>query len=157
MNHLISMFETADEAREAADRLKEAGITWDAISLAFRVPEDEDVPELMRDRPAGAGVGAVSGAGIGALLGLAVVGSTIQLPKVGKVHLSGPLAAALAGAALGAASGSLIGALVGAGVPEDDADAYLRKIEDGKILLSVEGDSASTARARKILLQSSES
>ena len=104
MPQLISMYETAEAAREAADRLKEAGITWDAISLAFRLPEEAQNPVADRDFEAGAGVGAISGAGIGALIGLAVVGSTIQIPKVGKVHLSGPLAAALTGAALGAAS-----------------------------------------------------
>jgi len=151
------MFETRADAEDAIRRLRAAGFGNDAIGIAMRnrteageLIESTGVHDMSGE---GAAAGALSGAGVGALIGLALVGSHLLLPGIGPVVVGGPLAAGLTGAGIGAASGGLIGALIGAGIPEEDARDYSRRIEAGHILVSVQVPDADADRAREILVE----
>jgi hypothetical protein len=161
--NLVAVYPNPELAREAVERLQRQGITWDSIGLAVRMPEESSAPpdsatadEAAEDTADGrsktkaALVGAVSGAGLGGLLGMSLVGTTVRVPGIGPVMISGPLAALL-GAGLGLASGGLLGTLVGSGIPEHEAPDYLKRIQEGQVLLTVDVDSDRAARARQAL------
>src|SRR4051812_3722672 len=154
MQNVVGIFETRTEAESAIQRLKEAGIAPEAISIAMKdVRESSNLVESTGAHDLsgeGATAGAVSGAAVGSLIGLALVGSTFVLPGVGTFLIGGPLAAALAGAGIGAASGGLIGALIGAGIPETEAEHYATGIEQGQILISTNVADSDAPIVRKI-------
>jgi hypothetical protein len=154
MQNVVGIFETRTEAESAIQRLKEAGIAPDAISIAMKdVHESSDLVETTGAHDLsgeGATAGAVSGAAVGTLVGLALVGSTFVLPGIGTFLIGGPLAAALAGAGIGAASGGLLGALIGTGIPESEAGHYAAGIEQGQILISTNVADTEAPIVRKI-------
>jgi len=136
------MFETRQEAEQAIQRMRAAGIPTDSVSVAMRdSTASADLAEQTgTDDMAGEGAtaGAVSGAAVGTLVGLALVGSTFILPGIGTFLVGGPLAAALTGAGVGAASGGILGALVGAGIPEHEATHFASGMEQGNTLVSAD-------------------
>jgi hypothetical protein len=168
MKTVVGIFETAQEARDAVERLREAGVPQDNISLAMREAADttaagetdpadsEKNARAAGEHPAesaakGMAEGALAGAGIGAVVGLAAVGVSLLIPGLGAIILGGPIAAAAAGAGIGMAPGTLIGALIGAGVPEDEATSYAKHIEAGQIIVSAHVEPGDEARARTAL------
>jgi hypothetical protein len=154
MQNVVGIFETRTEAENAIQRLKEAGISPDAISIAMKdVRESGDLVDAtgMHDLAGeGATAGAMSGAAVGTLVGLALVGSTFVLPGVGAFLIGGPLAAGLAGAGVGAASGGLLGALIGSGIPESEAGHYATGVAQGQILISTNTADTEEPVVRKI-------
>lgn len=159
--NLVAVFPSAELAREAVARLERQGFTWDSIGLAVRLPDDPppaSSPEAPRSRSTAstpahrspAVVGALSGAGLGGLFGLSLVGTTVNVPGIGPVLISGPLAT-LIGAGLGMASGGLLGTLIDSGIPETEAPDYLKRIQDGHVLVTVDVDNDSVDRARQAL------
>jgi hypothetical protein len=167
MKTVVGIYETAQEARDAIERLRDAGVPQDNISLAMREAADSGVPatdpadseknaRAAGEHPAesaakGMAEGALAGAGIGAVVGLAAVGVSLLIPGLGAIILGGPIAAAAAGAGIGMAPGTLLGALIGAGVPEDEATSYAKHIEAGQIIVSAHVEQGEEARARKAL------
>ncbi len=156
MKTIIGLFETRPEAEDAITRLQAAGFPRERIGVAMRdTRQSADMADATGtgDLAAeGATTGAVSGAGVGVLIGLALAGSSVILPGVGPLLIGGPLAAALTGAGIGAASGGLLGGLVGAGIPEEEAQTYTTRLEQGHILVSVQCDELEADRARQILV-----
>ena len=110
--------------------------------------KDEDIEIEEGTKAAeGAGVGGATGGTIGGIAGaLMAAGGAVALPGIG-LAISGPLAAALAGAGTGGAAGSIIGALAGAGISEERAKRYKKDIEEGRVVLGVNPQSESEARA----------
>jgi len=154
--HVIGMFAGRHEAERAVQRLNEAGVGVDAISVAMRHDVGEASSVLTEAAVThdlgddGSAVGAVSGAAVGTLVGLLVAGSTIVLPGVGPFLVAGPLVAALTGAGVGAASGGLLGALVGSGIPENEAPEFLAGVEAGRVIVVAHVNEPHTTEARTI-------
>jgi Heat induced stress protein YflT domain len=135
----VGLFHGRDDAEDAINALKDAGISAEDVSVVARDRDTDGT--LAEDTGSEAGTGAATGALAGGVLGgvagwLIGIGA-LAIPGVGPIIAAGPLAAALGGAALGAAGGGLIGALTGAGVPEDEAKWYDERVRSGGILVSV--------------------
>lgn len=121
-HNVVAAFETFDEARDALDALRDAGIEDSELSLLG--PEHEMRPGegrasettattttgVGRAAVAGVGTGAVGGGALGALTGAAVT----AIPGVGLAAGAAALYAGVAGAAVGHITGGLIGAETGA-------------------------------------------
>jgi len=86
----------------------------------------------------GAGAGGAIGGTVGAIAAaITAVGSNFLIPGLGFV-IAGPLAAALVGAGIGGAGGALAGALAKIGLSDSVSVEYIKSIEEGKIIISVE-------------------
>jgi hypothetical protein len=161
MQNVVGLFETRAEAEAAIHRLRAAGVSPDAISIAMKDPRGEggsgtvagSEPSLGAGSDLageGTAVAAVSGAAVGTLVGLLVAGGTFVLPGVGTFLIAGPLASALAGAGVGEASGGLLGALIASGIPEAEAGVYANDIESGRVIVVARVDDALAAEVRRV-------
>jgi hypothetical protein len=85
--------------------------------------------------PEGASIGGLTGGTLGAIIGGLTMAGTLLVPGV-NLLVMGPLVGVIAGGAIGTAAGGLVGALVGTGIPEYEAKAYEKKLEQaGNILV----------------------
>jgi uncharacterized membrane protein len=138
MATVCGLFERYEDASRALDRLNEMGYGRDHISVV--APENMVKDKLTGDF-GGAEDTAKSGAVIGGLAGLLVGVGIILVPGVGPILGAGALATALGstavGAGVGAAAGGLRGALAEMGVPEAEANAYEKGVQNGGILVTV--------------------
>ena len=162
VQNVVGLFNDRVEAENAVHRLRNSGVSPDAISVAMKAtevtsdPGPTSAPTLAESTGTtdlaaeGTAVGAVSGAAVGTLVGLLVAGSTFVLPGVGTFLVAGPLAAALTGAGVGAASGGLIGALVGSGIPESEAGVLATEVETGRAIVVARVDENESADVRLI-------
>jgi hypothetical protein len=171
---VTKLFDTYDDARNAARDLRDFGIPESDISIVASAPADArdrarglgDGDVVARDRDVGNDVraeeaahDASKGAGIGALLGgaggLAAGVGLLAIPGLGPVVAAGWLVStavgAAAGAAAGGATGGIIGALTHAGVPEEEAHVYAEGVRRGGALLSVRVDDSQVAQVESIL------
>ena len=149
--HVTATFANARRARYAAAELVDSGFDRDRISLMIRGDEEGEVTEIGKESRADQG--ATAGGVLGALAGGLIAVASLAVP--GGIFVTGPFWAALGGAAAGAAGGGLVGALVGAGIPEEHARDYERRIEAGEVLLGVDAVTEPQAiEARRILEES---
>jgi hypothetical protein len=164
---VIGLFDSFDEAQRAVDDLLRFGVRRDDISLVAR----DEHGDMSRAREVGdtgaaesAGAGAVGGSLVGGALGLLVGTGLLIIPGIGPVLAAGPLAAGIGtiaaaagatalGAGLGAAAGGLLGGLLGAGVPEDEAQAYVEGVRRGGTLLSVQAADVEADDVREIMIR----
>lgn len=144
---ITAIFDTHVAANQAMDKLIAAGFTNQQISM---VATPETQRRYYSDTSASASVS--MGAGVGAIIG----GLTAVVTTPVGFAIAGPLLAVVAGTAVGAVGGGLLGALVELGMPEEQAQIFLKEIETGRILLAVECETEERAAlARSILRQSS--
>jgi uncharacterized membrane protein len=149
---VVAVFHSIGEANRAVQRLLDAGVTRDDISLvANKSTADEHLTEGVEDPSQNIGTGAGVGAAIGGTSGLLLALAGLALPGVGPVLAAGPLVAALGGAGLGAAVGGMVGALVNLGIPEDEAHHYAEGVRRGDVLVTVKTDHVSADRLAEIL------
>ena len=165
---IIGLFDTFGEAQSAVEDLMRFGIARDGISLVSR--DEQRSAEYEREIGAasgaaeGAGAGAVGGSLVGGALGLLVGTGLLVIPGIGPVLAAGPLAGAIGtitaaagatalGAGIGAAAGGLLGGLMGAGVPEEDARAYVEGVRRGGTLLTVNAADVEADDVREIMLR----
>jgi hypothetical protein len=147
MRTVVGMFDVRYEAETAIERLQEAGINRDRLSIAIK--ESRDSGDQARENHSqnwggiGAAAGMGVGMGVGVLAGLAIATSTIVLPGVGAFLVGGPLFASLAGAG--------IGGLIGAGIPKDEAEHFTTALERGQIIVAAHVESAHVSMVRTIL------
>ena len=157
MPNVIGVFDNSSQAHVAVERMVNAGIDRDQISLVTRDTEhDSNNREATTDHTSGAGKGAGIGAALGGVGGLIAGIAGLAIPGIGPILAAGPIAAAiggaLGGAGLGAAAGGIIGALTDMGVPEDEARHYEDQVRQGKILVTVRADNDNEAeRASNIM------
>lgn len=153
MKTITGLFDSMDDAQSAAKELMDRGISRDNISLVSRDSRSESVHEQEVGAAPVAGTGAVVGGAVGLLIGAGL----LTIPIIGPVLAIGPLAAAIGstaaalgatalGAGIGASIGGLAGGLMNAGVPEEDAHAYVEGVRRGGTLLTVNLDSAMAER-----------
>jgi hypothetical protein len=136
MKTVIGLFPTRTEAVGAVERLVAAGLSADAISVAFP-SEDSTEPTVRVVTDEAAALGALSGAAAGTLVGLLVAGSSLVIPGIGTFIVAGPVASAMAGAGLGAGAGGLVGALAASpGAKVIDALEALVDASDGPVVLT---------------------
>jgi hypothetical protein len=125
MPNVIGVFDNSSQAHAAVERMINAGIDRDQISLVSRDADHDRNRDETTEHTSGAGKGAGIGAALGGVGGLIAGIAGLAIPGIGPILAAGPIAAAiggmLGGAGLGAAAGGLIGALTDMSVPEEDA------------------------------------
>jgi len=145
---VFGIVRTQAQALAISEDLRSSGFAREDISVIFsdRDSTREFARESGTKAPEGAVAGAATGAGVGGALGwLAGIGG-LAIPGLGPFVAAGPIMAALRGAAVGGAAGGLTGALVGLGIPEQDAQRYQGRLQEGNIFISVHCDSERDAR-----------
>jgi hypothetical protein len=155
----IALYPNSNSAQVTYDKLIDAGISTDDVSVASRDPEnthmDSDIKvSSATDTPAadvtgGTTSGLVSGAAIGFLAGAAA----LAIPGFGALLVTGPLAAALGGSALAAntalgatigATGGLVTGLVKAGADQTEAENIEKNLQQGGIMIAIKDDEMGT-------------
>ena len=141
---IVGVFHSEHEASQAIEDLKSRGFLTDDISVIAK--DKRDVESISNETGTKATEGIASGAATGGFLGgvtglLAGIGA-LAIPGIGPIIAAGPIAATLAGAAVGAGTGGLVGGLIGLGIPEDEAESYDNYVDEGRILVMVDADSA---------------
>jgi hypothetical protein len=150
---ITGLFDSMNDAQSAAKELMDRGISRDNISLVARDSRSESVNAHEVGAAPVVGAGAVVGGAVGLLIGAGL----LTIPIIGPVLAIGPLAAAIGstaaavgatalGAGIGAGIGGLAGGLINAGVPEEDAHAYVEGVRRGGTLLTVTIDPAMAER-----------
>ncbi|WP_052050585.1 general stress protein [Leptolyngbya sp. KIOST-1] len=157
---VVGVFKRREDLESALRALNDAGVPKEKISLlAKHVENVEGAADLTNNQgneaAEGAGIGATTGTVLGGVGGFLVGAGVLAIPGVGPVLAAGvgisEIAATLAGAGIGAATGGLVGALVGAGIPEDRAKTYEKRIKAGDYLLMVDGSVDDVHRVESIL------
>jgi stress response protein YsnF len=156
MPNVIGLFDNSSQAQQAIERMINAGIDRDQISLVTRDSDHDKRRDATTEHTSGAGKGAGIGAALGGVGGLIAGIAGLAIPGIGPIIAAGPIAAAiggaLGGAGLGAAAGGLIGALTDMGIPEEEARDYEDQVRQGKILVTVRADNDDEAdRASNIM------
>ena len=156
MPNVIGVFDNSSQAHAAVERMINAGIERDQISLVSPDAEPDRNRDETTEHTSGAGKGAGIGAALGGVGGLIAGIAGLAIPGIGPIIAAGPIAAAiggmLGGAGLGAAAGGLIGALTDMGVPEEDARHYEDQVRQGKSLVTVRAEDDNEAdRASNIM------
>lgn len=157
---VVGVFKRREDLENTLQALSDAGIQKEHISLLAKHVENVEGAEDLTDHQGneaaeGAGIGATTGTVLGGIGGFLVGAGVLAIPGVGPVLAAGvgisEIAATLAGAGIGAAAGSLVGALVGAGIPEERAKTYEKRIEAGDYLLMVDGTADDIRRVESLL------
>ncbi|MCW5852468.1 MAG: hypothetical protein KIT87_20505, partial [Anaerolineae bacterium] len=151
MSTVVGLFETRDQAQQAVQALRNAGIPQDDISLVMRDRREAQATAADIGAGSATAAGLAGGAVLGGLAGWLVGIGALAIPGIGPIVAAGPLAAALTGGAIGAATGGLLGALVDAGVPEEEARTYQSGIERGASLLSVRAPDGREQQVRDMM------
>jgi hypothetical protein len=160
----VGVFSTRREAELALGELRDSGFSMDKVSVIAQDGdrqndianvEVEDRDRMGNKADEGATTGAVTGGVLGGVTGLLVGLGALAIPGIGPIMLAGveatALATTLAGGAIGAAAGGLVGGLVGLGIPEEQAQVYSDRVNQGDYLVIVDGTEAEISRAHQIL------
>jgi len=152
---IICLAKTEAQAETIVQRLKEAGIPNNDVSVLF--PDKSGSRDFAHEHhtkaPEGTAIGASAGGVTGGVLGLLAGIGALAIPGVGPFIAAGPIMAALSGAAVGATIGGIAGALIGMGIPEFEAKQYEAKIKDGNILISVHTPDGDVAHRVKDIMK----
>lgn len=150
--YILGLFDTRDEAEDAAAALAKADIPGVEFGIFGRHEDFRDGLDVDSEEEGiakSAGIGAAAGGASGALVGLGVGASLFMVPGIGQAFAIGALAtsiaAGLASTGIGAAFGGFMGALLGYGASEEDANFYVEGLKRGGALLVVQSDSAHAA------------
>jgi len=164
----IGTFSDHEDAQSALLELRDSGFPMDTVSIvghdANQMPNlggaqgSDNISDLNnRDNKSGVGAttGAVTGGAVGGLTGLLIGLGMVAIPGLGPVMMAGAGATALAttltGGAIGTATGGIAGGLIGMGIPENRANAYSDRIDQGDYLVIVEGSDSDIRKAQNIL------
>jgi hypothetical protein len=138
------VFESATDAKQAAERLLSAGFTPDhVIVVCSDHSKDALFQEFSHQQPAGtfAPQGALIGSTAGVVIGsLSVLASAVATGSLA-LWMAGPISALAGGAA-----GGLIGLMTTRGVERELANYYQQAVLDGDILVAVDQQDAGEAR-----------
>ncbi|MGO4499614.1 general stress protein [Paenibacillus sp. 2RAB27] len=150
--HIIGVFNTEEEAIRVINQLKAEGYRSEELSVVGRNRGDLDHIEEATATKAeeGLATGAATGGVLGGVTGLLVSIGALAIPGLGPILVAGPIVATLTGAAVGAGAGGLVGGLIGLGIPEKDAMLYDEYVQNGKVLVLVDGDAERANLAYRI-------
>lgn len=138
MSTVIGLFNSREQAEQAVNEIKNAGIGNEEISIAAREDrfnkgeEGEDNSYLNQNLTNGAGTGGA----LGGLAGLMAGAGALAIPGIGPILAIGPIAAGLTGVA----AGGITGSLVDMGIPQDRGNYYQEEVKKGEILAVVKSD-----------------
>lgn len=154
-HHAIGRFTSQQAAESALIDLRDAGFNMDRVSVITKGDthpseisgvdvQNPNTHQAEEGVEAGAKAGTVTGGTLGLLGGLSV----LAIPGVGPIaELGVVLASTLLGSGIGAAGGTLIGALVGWGIPEEQAQYYEQRLNEGDYIILVEESEPEIQRA----------
>jgi uncharacterized membrane protein len=149
MNHecVVAVYGEWDEARQAVQRLEEAGIPQKQVSLVTHSVTEEVPDRQAMQHGDESEHGAAAGAGVGGLLGFLLGAPLLTIPGVGPLLIAGPLATG----ATGAIVGGFLGALGNWGVHEDHVASYEELVQQGKMLAVDNDQPDQLAEAKRLL------
>lgn len=136
MSTIIGVFHNKDDAKGALNKIRNAGITDDKISMVAKDDQQNQDNEEENYLDQNLTAGTATGGTLGALGGLAAGAGALAIPGIGPIIAAGPIAAGLTGAA----AGGIAGGLVDMGIPQDRGNYYEEQVKGGKILTAVEAD-----------------
>jgi hypothetical protein len=149
------LFESHTAAYSAVQDLVDHGFARDTIGV---MAHDDTRREgrvttrvAMPGGPSRVAQGAGVGAALGGLGGLLVGLTTLTVPGVGPVIVTGALTAALVGAEVGAVTGGIVGALTDLGIPKEHVHYYSEGLRRGGVLLVVATTDEMAALATTLL------
>ena len=148
---VVGIFDSQDEANEVIDRLIDAGIQPDHISIVAKDFEARDrvigyvtSGEVAREM-------AGTGAWVGGLFGLLTGAAFLWAPAVGPLVVLGPLVSGALGALQGGAVGGLLGAILGKQLENERVLKYERDLQAGKFLVVVHGTAPELETVRNVM------
>lgn len=142
IQRILAVFDSTDQARAIASRLRGSGVADDAISMV--AADSVTARSLLAESDHHAAEGAVNGVAVGA-------GAAAIAVSAG-VIATGPVGLLLGGVAAGGVAGGLLGALIGLGIPRTASELYLARFDRGAVMVAVDcADSRMANRVREIL------
>lgn len=142
MSTVIGVFENQSQAEKAVNKIREAGITEEKISIVAKKDnvekgqsgQDQGNEATLTDQNLSGGT--TTGGVLGGLAGILGGAGALAIPGVGPILAAGPIAAGLTGAV----AGGIAGGLIDMGIPEERGQHYEEQVKQGKILAAVEAD-----------------
>jgi hypothetical protein len=148
----IGVFPDIDAAQAAVERLVDAGVPVNRISIIGRDLRSETRLHGFVTTGDIAGPSAATGAWVGGLFGLLAGTALLFIPGAGALVVLGPLAGAAVGAAEGALFGGAVGAVLGHFVAQKHLPKYEQLVRAGSYLVVVQGTEDEVARAHQALI-----
>jgi hypothetical protein len=146
--HVVGVYESLDDARQAVDRLLREGIPVEDISIVANLANEDRIHGFVSVGEA-AKEGAERGAVVGGLFGLLAGTAFFIVPGVGPLVVVGPLASALIGAGEGALTGGIFGAILGKIMERKHIPKYEQHLKDRKYLVVVRSDPRTLERTQE--------
>jgi len=139
-NYLIvtGLFDSESDIDNLLQQLQTLGVGSEHVTVWMSDKTRDKYAAIKRETkaPEGANIGGITGASLGALIGGLTMAGSLLIPGL-NLLVAGPIVGAIAGGAIGTAAGSMVGALVGAGIPEYEAKAYEKRLEqEGSVLIA---------------------
>jgi uncharacterized membrane protein len=158
---IVAVLNSPSKAREAVDRLINAGIPENSISVLYRPPRRAKKVSVRREEleieehpPAEETITeSTAGAILGGIAGLLAGLTSVIVPEVGIVYIAGALATAVAGATLGAIGGGLIGALRDLGLTDEEVHGYLASLDAGAAVILIDTTQENFSKTEEVLAQ----
>jgi uncharacterized membrane protein len=148
---VVGTFDNHAEAEQAVQRLIDAGIPSDHVSiLAQGLQVQEKLHGFITTGDVArstAGIGAWTGGLFGLLAGTAF----LWVPAFGPLIILGPLAGAALGAVEGGAVGGLLGAVMGKQVEKERIPKIEADLKAGKFVVIVQGPLQEMETARRVM------
>ena len=140
---VFALYDELSHARNVVQDLVDNGFARDNISLVVRDTAGRYAAHL-QEQPSEATKhaieeemeGAVTGGLVGGLAGLLLGMGAFALPGIGPIIAAGPFAAMFVGAGAGSLTGSLVGAILKWDVPKKEAEYFVEKVRQGRVLVS---------------------
>src|SRR5918998_5673933 len=146
---VLALFDEAPAAARAAKALRQLGVARERVSIVARSHDEEGLVAAAADASPGAEIeDSAPASRLGELSAHVLSAMALVMPGIGPIVADGPLAAGL-GEAAGHLAGGIAKTLTRAGLPEADAEAWERRIENGAFLLGAHIDDGSVAVARE--------
>jgi hypothetical protein len=146
--HVIGVYASLDEARQAVEQLREQGVPLDDVSIVLNLENETTVSGFVtaaETAKEGVRLGALSGGLFGLLSGAAF----LFVPGVGPLAVIGPLASTLIGAGEGAILGGAMGAVFGKIMEKKRIPKYEQHLKDKKYLVVVRSSPDRLERIRE--------
>src|SRR5262245_18910971 len=149
---VMALFDDAFTAANAAKELRTLGIARERVSIVARSHDEEgSIAGVAGASPGSEIEDSPTASRLGELGAHLVAAIGVFMPGVGPIIADGPLAAAI-GEAAGHLAGGIARALEHAGLDDDEATRWQKRIEDGSFLVGAHVDAAQVQPIRAVLL-----
>lgn len=155
MSHplVLALFDDAAAAASAAKALRQQGVARERVSIVARTHDEEGAIAAAADASPGSEIeDSAPASRLGELSAHVLSAMALVMPGIGPIVADGPLAAGL-GEAAGHLAGGIARTLTRAGLPEADAAAWERRIDDGAFLLGAHTHESAVAAVRESMQQ----